>query len=133
MKFKLLFCYCYSNMWNKASPIGSLQQLKNIMWTSIKCLTEQDKNEVYRIIDVPIGYLNSRISYILHCYVCYYCLQWRSHYVVTVLRSKIRTKSRNFIHSNSNFLSKIAKFNTQELWRFTVRKIKYLRNLMRIR
>ena len=55
--------------------------LKNIMWTSIKCLTEHDKNEVYQIVnthvDVPFGYLNSMISYlyIMLCYVCYYCLQ----------------------------------------------------------
>ena len=37
------------------------------MWTSIKCLTEHDKNEVYQIvnIDVPIGYLNSGILYIM--------------------------------------------------------------------
>ena len=36
------------------------------MWTSTKCLTEHDKNKVYQIvnIDVPIGYLNSRISYL---------------------------------------------------------------------
>ena len=50
MKFKLSFCYCYSNMWNEAPAIGTLQWLKNIMWTSIKCRTEHEKNEVYQIV-----------------------------------------------------------------------------------
>jgi len=51
MKFNLLLYYCYSNM---------SQRLRGIIGTSISCLTEHDKNEVYQSvsIDVSIGYLD---------------------------------------------------------------------------
>ena len=56
--------------------------------------------EFFLFIDLPIGYLNSGISYlyIMLCYVCYFCLQ-RSRYVVTVLRLKLPSLFSFSFHS----------------------------------
>ena len=51
------------------------QRLRSIIGTSISCLAEHDKNEVYRSlnIDVPIGYLDCGIPYVLLCSACFVC------------------------------------------------------------
>ena len=80
-------------MVKRNSSRGSLQLLKNIMWTSIKCLTEHEKNEVYQIVNIDVPTMTITL--------CRYSSEVKATSIL-----KIRKKSRNFIHSNSNFLSK---------------------------